>query len=584
TMTVILLNMASISAFWFFVFFALSGIGMEFLRLSGNLKRGCGQVFLGFWIGWSFLIVVLQIWHFFLPITSLTFWFWICTGLFCQAGFVRKNLSFKNTTLKEVALYTAIITLFTLWLSNRALSYIGPTDAGLYHLNAIRWISEYPVIPGLGNVHIRLGFNVSHFLYMAFIGSGPCHHVHNVANGLLLWVTASMIILRFFKIFRNPQETKPHHFLEAFFLIPVIHQCFKNSFTTSTDLPISLLGVLICVRTAKILFDTGRLKDLSFDFILVVFFSAIAITLKVNFIVLGGLYVLVAFVRCIHLGRREKVLISFMPTIAIVTVGTGLIFVPWVVRGVILNGYLLFPSPFLSFPVDWKVPFGDVHLMMRYVQSWCRAPHKHPDEVLGNWNWFIPWLKRIVKDKFNIVLPIKLFFVSSLLSVMKKEKTPALRTSDLLLLVPPLGNLLFLFVLSPHPRYAGFTFWLLGSSSFIIAMRRWGVRNISISAPAFTVLVVGITILTHISENRLIIIPRQKTGHYKLPKADLVIQKTKSGLTVFTPRHGDRCWNSPLPCTPYFNPDLQLRVPGDFSQGFFIPPNAPSRVFPKKKW
>ncbi|EMO63800.1 hypothetical protein LEP1GSC133_1179, partial [Leptospira borgpetersenii serovar Pomona str. 200901868] len=32
-------------------------------------------------------------------------------------------------------------------------------DSGLYHIQSIKWIQEYSVVPGLANLHGRFGFN-----------------------------------------------------------------------------------------------------------------------------------------------------------------------------------------------------------------------------------------------------------------------------------------------------------------------------------------------------------------------------------------------------------------------------------------
>jgi hypothetical protein len=39
-------------------------------------------------------------------------------------------------------------------------------DTGLYYLTTIRWAQDYPVVPGLANLHTRLGFNQSLFLFV----------------------------------------------------------------------------------------------------------------------------------------------------------------------------------------------------------------------------------------------------------------------------------------------------------------------------------------------------------------------------------------------------------------------------------
>ncbi|MDB5263920.1 MAG: hypothetical protein JWQ14_3203, partial [Adhaeribacter sp.] len=44
-------------------------------------------------------------------------------------------------------------------------------DSGLYHIQFIKWLREYPVIPGLGNLHGRLAFNSHLHLLSAFFSS-----------------------------------------------------------------------------------------------------------------------------------------------------------------------------------------------------------------------------------------------------------------------------------------------------------------------------------------------------------------------------------------------------------------------------
>ena len=55
-------------------------------------------------------------------------------------------------------------------------------DSGLYHAQAIRWIEEYGVVPGLANLHCRLAYNSSVFtltaLYsMSFVMGQSFHAV-----------------------------------------------------------------------------------------------------------------------------------------------------------------------------------------------------------------------------------------------------------------------------------------------------------------------------------------------------------------------------------------------------------------------
>ena len=58
------------------------------------------------------------------------------------------------------------------------------------------------------------------------------------------------------------------------------------------------------------------------------------------------------------------------------------------------------------------------------------------------------------------------------------------------------------------------------------------------------------------------------SGYQTIPSSALTEQRTDSGLIVYVPVEGDQCWDAPLPCTPYFNSGLRLRVPGKIASGF----------------
>jgi len=58
-----------------------------------------------------------------------------------------------------------------------------------------------------------------------------------------------------------------------------------------------------------------------------------------------------------------------------------------------------------------------------------------------------------------------------------------------------------------------------------------------------------------------------------MAKPDLRRAITGSGLTIYTPAQGDECWDAPLPCTPYFRPQLKLRGKS-LSEGFYLDESA----------
>lgn len=71
---------------------------------------------------------------------------------------VIKTYKKGSASLKYVCIVIAILTItFLKFASMPVASY----DTYLYHAQAIRWIEEYGIVPGLGNLHNRLAYNSS---------------------------------------------------------------------------------------------------------------------------------------------------------------------------------------------------------------------------------------------------------------------------------------------------------------------------------------------------------------------------------------------------------------------------------------
>jgi hypothetical protein len=60
------------------------------------------------------------------------------------------------------------------------------------------------------------------------------------------------------------------------------------------------------------------------------------------------------------------------------------------------------------------------------------------------------------------------------------------------------------------------------------------------------------------------------SGWHDTKTVPLKIMTTDSGLNVFIPKSGDQVWDSPIPSTPYFNPNLKLLDENSMSAGFTI--------------
>ncbi|MCH5434735.1 hypothetical protein LT991_18700, partial [Leptospira interrogans serovar Canicola] len=89
-----------------------------------------------------------------------------------------------------------------------------------------------------------------------------------------------------------------------------------------------------------------------------------------------------------------------------------LILLPWLIRNVILSGYLIYPFSAIDiFNFDWKVPLNAVVSEKLSITGWARNPGEGYKEAaqMKFWEWFPIWWNTI--SKLN-----RLFIVISFLS------------------------------------------------------------------------------------------------------------------------------------------------------------------------
>lgn len=196
-------------AIWIALWVVFTGWGILACRLAQCDSGDAQATVIGPWIGMVFVLGVLQFWHFLAPIGSLACCAVGAVGILAAAtlGFPHFRQAFRAASRQPGA--TALAAAFVLWLVNRSLTDQDYTDHGLYYLNAIRWISDYRIIPGLANVHDRLGFNNSNFLLHALVepltGRGYSAHI---INGFATALTVPLMVTGFRSLMRPSADER----------------------------------------------------------------------------------------------------------------------------------------------------------------------------------------------------------------------------------------------------------------------------------------------------------------------------------------------------------------------------------------
>jgi hypothetical protein len=554
--------MISVVLLWFGFFLLFAGIGSLLSRLLGSQIRDSEDLLYSFWVGWASAVFILQLWHIQFPVD------WRALALLSMIGIIGLlwngpslwNLFGKNL-LKKWPLFLLLLVV-SFWLANRAIGSARLYDTGLYHLPAVNWIKAFPLVPGLGNLHGRLAFNSSYFLYSALLESGPwAIRSWHLSGGLLLLVLFAQILLSATRGARKNEKT--HHLFMIIMFTPVLIKAFGQHVSSlSPDLPVFILGILVSWKLLELLEKPkGAPKRKEYSLLTAILLAALGITIKLSFLFFG-LFAAMAAATALFSSKgvpSKKIFVWIVVPLMV-------ILICWMARGVILSGYPLYPSTVGSFPVEWRLPKHAAMEEAKWVRSWARKPNAHWNQVLGNWDWLKPWASRMTKD-YEVMIPsamILMGFLFFLFTSPLKWKTRNRQGRKWLLVLPPIASLIYWFFTAPDIRYVGASFWVLGAGLLTLGVSAYLRRKIIwIGSLSLALLCSGIILeRTHLRDDMFF------NQIYPLPHVELERFETRSGLTLLVPQEGDQCWNGPLLCTPFPKADLRLRGKADLSKGF----------------
>jgi hypothetical protein len=182
-----------------------------------------------------------------------------------------------------------------------------------------------------------------------------------------------------------------------------------------------------------------------------------------------------------------------------------------------------------------------------------------------------------ITDRPDTVAAFGLMSFSLIYFVLARKAAPRRKNSAIgsvsVILSIGLCSLIFWFLSAPDPRFLGAVLWivLLGVVGLVLD----GVLlEDQIRLSKILLLLSWIAVVLCFARNGLALTYRTKGKLAEsMTKPDLIRRITGSGLTIYTPAQGDECWDAPLPCTPYFRPQLRLRGKS-LSEGFYLDESA----------
>lgn len=573
-----LTSMLLIAGCWIVLVGLLIGLGTATWKLSGASTPVQGTS--AFFIGWAVWIGILQLLNFWLPLGHVSvIALLIGLGVLGWAWNGRTLGAKFRASLRERRFVFLGFALFALWLANRSLGPLLAIDAGLYHLTAIKWASDYPLITGLGNLHGRLAFNSAGFLWLSSLDAGPgLLRSYNVALGPLLLVAIARIGARAFVHRPKARDLEAAQMFHAISLLPLLYAAaVMHVSSTSPDWIILILGVVLASEWVE-RSDLGSNPDEKGNFLAIAALCASGIAVKLSFAVLGGAVLALGIVGVLrlHPGNRYSALRALLPGIMLVL----LLLVPWSLRSLGMSGYPAYPSTLFAIDVSWRVPQSHVENEVRWIRSWARSPGASPERVLGNRDWILPWLKNRLRSSDSVALLLFPLAFSGWGLFGYGVRRGGMPRWVPWLLGSYATSVLCWFVIAPDPRFLGSALWICAATLLASAPRQElagkepdAMRRISLAGTALGILgYLAFVIFMGSKVGGAYIRPGPMDGRYPLQNIQTKKFRTRSGLVLNIPRSGDRCWEAPLPCTPFGVKRLRLRIEDQLAAGFELEP------------
>jgi len=433
-------------------------------------------------------------------------------------------------------------------------------DTGLYHAQAIRWLEEFGIVPGLGNLHGRLGFSAAWFVpsalfSLAFLGLRSFHVLGGAIFLLLLLATLPALQEWWDGKRRASVLVKAATAPLGLFL-------FGGWLSSpSPDVPAAILVWLVAILFLEKIEDR-TLQAIDARAVAIVSLGAFALAVKLSTLPIALLPLVLLAPRAVRQPR---------PALLVAALGIATL-VPFVAQTAVTSGYLVYPYPRLDLlAVDWKVPAALARDDLRWAESWARLPHRAPDEVLALplAVWVPAWFARFPPlEKGLLLAGLALLppYAVAAAAALRAGGASARAAAPRLALAGAVAlGVVFWFVAAPDARF-GWGFLALLPLLLATSTLPWLLRRLP--APAPTVL--ALALVGAYAVQTYVAAPPDVAAYALLP-ADYPVPPTVTrqgrGFQALAPATRDQCFYQPFPCTPSPVERVELRGP-TLAQGF----------------
>lgn len=526
---------------WIVILFLAVSLGKIFLYLmASDIPEKSLPIDLAVVTGLMCLNVYAQVFSIFSKVGKDAFYLILVIGVVCAFFWlirirpekrIRMNTACGGWKTGAVFIIVIVTGLYTLKAPNNV-------DTYLYHAQAIRWIEEYGVVPGLGNLHNRFAYNSAFMPLQALFSFSwlfeqPLHSM----NGFLgcFFVCYGVITNKLF----TQEDSRLSDFLK---FVIVIYVCVNRNNISSpgTDLSAMLVTIYIFCKWSEYTEERERGSQ-SFGIVCLV--AVWAATLKVS--VVTSLLLVIYPAAVLIREKKWKIICKDI-------IGGVIIAVPWLIRNIIISGYILYPYSGIDlFGFDWKMPADILDYDRKEIIVWGREIKDVSRYEEPIWQWFGTWYgNQMFRNQIFIIagfaatiIILGLIFIR-ITRKIKKKQTDHLFITDIrewLLIVAILMGEIFWLFSAPLVRY-GMVYLLMP-----LAVVAYGIKEIIGDKIFKRWMVSGIAlglcmVFLYKDEDFRVVKPH---GYWRM-------ENTKNnwyGFEIYTPVEGDTSGYTDFPAT-----------------------------------
>lgn len=402
--------MLSILLIWSYMFIVIYIYGSVILKYICNLKMFSDKnksldrgVFNSILCGFAFMTIYAGFFSIFHAV-DITAHIILAAGIVFFIILEKKNFFKIFSELKEEIIskkyfFAAVVFLILIYAYGSSFGQ-SHYDTGLYHAQSVRWIEEFGCVKGIANLHLRLAYNSSAFIITAlfsfFYITGQSFHA---VSGFL----ALMLAVDCIKLFSDIRSKRIN---TAFFLrimaVYYLAVIFDEMVSPASDYFLVILGFIIFIKWAELL---EKDENSFFPYGLLCVLALLNVSMKLS----ASMLALLALKPLIMIINEKKYKIKRVIFFAVLCV---LAVLPYLIRNVIISGWLIYPVSALDFfNVDWKVPVSELLYDSREIRAYGRGYTDLSALDLSFTEWIPHWFSSL--DTVS-----KLFFVFSVFTVL----------------------------------------------------------------------------------------------------------------------------------------------------------------------